>query len=56
MNITFLEICLMIILILLSGLFSGLTLGLLSIDPLNLDIIIENQSEEAKYAKAIPIL
>jgi metal transporter CNNM len=53
MNITFLEICLMIILILLSGLFSGLTLGLLSIDPLNLDIIIENQSEEAKYAKAI---
>ena len=42
MNITFLEICLMIILILLSGLFSGLTLGLLSIDPLNLDIIIEN--------------
>jgi len=53
MNITFFEICLMIILICLSGLFSGLTLGLLSIDPLNLDIIIESESDEAKYARAI---
>ena len=43
----------MIILICLSGLFSGLTLGLLSIDPLNLDIIIESESDEAKYARAI---
>ena len=45
---------LIVVLILLSGLFSGLTLGLLSLDITALDILISGSSPQtASYARAI---
>ena len=56
MNISVLDIILIILLICLSGLFSGLTLGLLSLDPMSLEIIMSGNTNEALYAsKVLPI-
>lgn len=42
------------ILVLLAGLFSGLTLGLLSLDPMNLEIMIKGgEGKKREYAKKI---
>ena len=50
MNISVLDVILIILLICLSGFFSGLTLGLLSLDPISLEIIMSGDSNEALYA------
>ena len=56
MNISVLDVILIILLICLSGFFSGLTLGLLSLDPISLEIIMSGDSNEALYAsKVLPI-
>ncbi len=47
------EYIIIIVLILLSGLFSGLTLGLLSLNPMNLNIIMSGETKEALYARYI---
>ena len=47
--------CFVVVLILMSGLFSGLTLGLLSLDPMGLEIIIKGSldPQERKNARTI---
>ena len=52
-NIIILNIALCTFFIILSGLFSGLTLGLLSLDKVSLNIIMNSNVLESKYAKAI---
>ena len=53
------RICLIILLVILSALFSGLTLGLMGLDTRNLKLLTmgpfedENAEKQAKYAKKI---
>jgi len=45
-----------IFLLMMSGLFSGLTLGLLGLDPVSLKIVAKGDTTNAEYAqKVIPI-
>lgn len=52
-NISLIEIVLIIVLICLSGLFSGLTLGLLGLDPIGLEIIMSGNTKDSIYARSI---
>ena len=52
-NISLIEIILIILLICLSGLFSGLTLGLLGLDPIGLEIIMSGDTKDSMYARSI---
>ena len=52
-NISFVEILLIILLVCLSGLFSGLTLGLLGLDPIGLQIIMSGNTKDSIYARSI---
>jgi metal transporter CNNM len=52
-NISLIEIILIILLICLSGLFSGLTLGLLGLDPIGLEIIMSGNTKDSIYARSI---
>lgn len=52
-NISFIEILLIILLVCLSGLFSGLTLGLLGLDPIGLEIIMSGNTKDSIYARSI---
>ena len=52
-NISFIEILLIILLVCLSGLFSGLTLGLLGLDPIGLEIIMSGDTKDSIYARSI---
>jgi len=42
-----------VVLLLMSGLFSGLTLGLLGLDPTSLKIVAKGDTENAKYAQDV---
>lgn len=47
------EVAISAILLLMSGLFSGLTLGLLGLDPTNLEIVQASGNKDAEYAAKI---
>ena len=47
------DICMSLMLLILSGLFSGLTLGLMSLDVGGLEIIISGEGDHAEYARRV---